>query len=165
VWHRIAASLVEMAIITGVVVRLLHVVSSAHGTDLDWHAFIGSFILVPVILLALATVHLAQYPLPQWLWRAPLFAVVESTVESLASLALISLGRERWGTGRAELGDWPAMAGGIYLSRFLMVCLFALVLGLVAQFVRRRELVHERKRHAAYAGTERRRSTSHDIKQ
>jgi len=164
VWHRIAGSLVEMAILTGVVVRILHVVAHAHGTDLDWHAFVGSFILVPVILLALATVHLAQYPLPQWLWRAPLFAVVESTVEALASLALIYLGRERWGTGRAELGDWPAMAGEIYLSRFLMVCLFALVLGLVAQFVRRRELAHERKRHATYSGAERRRSTSHDVK-
>lgn len=155
-WHRIAASLVEMAIITAVLVRVLHVVSSAHGDVLDWHSFVGSFILVPVVLLAFATVHLANYPLPQWLWRAPLFAVVESTVESLASLGLIALGRERWGTGRAELGDWPAMAGGIYLSRFLMVCFFALVLGLVAQFVRRRELAHERKRHAAYAGSDRR---------
>lgn len=156
-WHRIAASLVEMAIISGILVRVLHVVSSAHGDSLDWHSFVGSFILVPVVLLALATVHLANYPLPQWLWRAPLFAVVESTVEALGSLGLIYLGRERWGTGRAELGDWPAMAGGIYLSRFLMVCVFALVLGLVAQFVRRRELALERKRqHHGYGGVERR---------
>lgn len=156
-WHRIAASLVEMAVISGVLVRILHVVSSAHGDSLDWHSFVGSFILVPVVLLALATVHLANYPLPQWLWRAPLFAIVESTVEALGSLGLIYLGRERWGTGRAELGDWPAMAGGIYLSRFLMVCVFALVLGLVAQFVRRRELAHERKRqHHGYGGVDRR---------
>ena len=152
-----------MAIIAGILVRVLHVVSSAHGDHLDWHSFVGTFILIPVILLALATVHLAQYPLPQWLWRAPAFALLESTVEALASLGLIYIGRERWGTGRAELSDWPAMAGGIYLTRFLMVTTFALVLGLVAQFVRRRELTHERdrekserKRQSGYTGTERR---------
>lgn len=135
-----------MAIIAGVLLRVLHVISNAHGDHLDWHAFVGTFILVPVVLLALATVHLAQYPLPQWLWRAPAFALLESTVEALASLGLIYIGRERWGTGRAELSDWPAMAGGIFLTRFLMVATFALVLGLVAQFVRRRELTHERER-------------------
>jgi hypothetical protein len=145
-WHRIGASLIEMSIITGVLVRVLHVVSNAHGGQLDWHSFVGTFIAVPVVLLALATVHLSSYPLNQWVWRAPVFALAESAVESIFSLALISAGRERWGTGRAVLGDWPAMAGATFLTRFAMVCIFALILGGVAQYVRRREIHAERKR-------------------
>jgi hypothetical protein len=135
-----------MAIIAGVVVRVLHVIANAHGEELDWHSFVGTFIAIPVILLALATIHLASYPLHQWVWRAPAFALLESTAESLLSLVLIFAGRERWGTGRAVFGDWPAMAATTFLSRFAMVCLFALVLGGVAQFVRRREIRAERKR-------------------
>jgi hypothetical protein len=135
-----------MAIIAGVVVRVLHVISNAHGAQLDWHSFVGTFIAIPVVLLALATIHLASYPLHQWIWRAPAFALMESAVESLLSLFLIYTGRERWGTGRAMFGDWPAMAASTFLSRFAMVCVFALVLGGVAQFVRRREIRSERKR-------------------
>jgi hypothetical protein len=138
--------LIEMAIIAGVVVRVLHVIANAHGEELDWHSFVGTFIAIPVILLALATIHLASYPLHQWVWRAPAFALLESAVESVLSLVLIFAGRERWGTGRAVFGDWPAMAATTFLSRFAMVCLFALVLGGVAQFVRRREIHAERKR-------------------
>ena len=151
VWHRIACSLVEMAIITGVVVHTLQVVSNAHGDHLDWHSFVGTFIAVPVILLALATIHLSAFPLNQWVWRAPVFALVESSVESLLSLALIAAGRERWGTGRAVFGDWPAMSGTTFLTRFGMICVFALILGGVAQFVRRREIHAERKRGPARA--------------
>jgi hypothetical protein len=135
-----------MAIIAGVIVRVLHVISNAHGDQLDWHSFLGTFIAIPVILLAIATIHLATYPLHQWVWRAPVFALLESTVESLLSLVLIYAGRERWGTGRAMFSDWPAMAARTYLTRFAMVCVFALVLGGVAQFVRRREIHAERKK-------------------
>lgn len=135
-----------MAIIAGVVVRVLHVVSNAHGDQLDWHSFVGTFIAIPVVLLALATIHLAGYPLQQWVWRAPAFALLESVVESALSLVLIYAGRERWGTGRAMFGDWPAMAATTFLTRFAMVSIFALVLGGVAQYVRRREIHAERKK-------------------
>lgn len=157
VWQRIACSLVDMALISAIVVRVLHVVSSVHGDTLDWHSFVGTFVAVPVVLLAFATVHLSNYPLPQWLWRAPAFAVLESALESLASLALIYAERERWGTGRAEVGDWPAMAGQIFITRVVMICLFALVLGGAAQFVRRRELAAERRKTHEFEGEERRR--------
>jgi len=153
-FHRIATSIVEMALITGVVVRVIHVVARAHGGDhLDWHAFVGTFVVVPVVLLAMATVHLSNFPVPQWLWRAPAFALLEIVVEALTSLGLIEAGRERWGTGRAELGDWSAIAGGILVWRFVTICLFALVLGVVVQWVRRREFAAERR---AYHGVERR---------
>lgn len=147
-----------MAIIAGVIVRVLHVISNAHGEQLDWHSFAGTFIAIPVILLALATIHLASYPLHQWVWRAPAFALIESATESAMSLVLIYAGRERWGTSRAVFGDWPAMAGTTFLSRFLMICIFALVLGGVAQYVRRREIRAERKKghHGGPGGVDRR---------
>lgn len=135
-----------MAIIAGVVVRVLHVISNAHGEQLDWHSFVGTFIAIPVVLLALATIHLASYPLQQWVWRAPAFALLESAVESVLSLVLIYASRERWGTGRATFSDWPAMTATTFLTRFAMVCIFALVLGGVAQYVRRREIHAERKK-------------------
>lgn len=143
-----------MAIITGIVVRVIHVVARAHGDHLDWHAFVGTFVVVPVVLLALATAHLASFPVPQWLWRAPAFALLEAMSEAFTSLGLIAAGRERWGTGRATAGDWPAIAGGILLWRFVMICAFALVLGAMVQWVRRRELAAQRR---TYHGMERRR--------
>lgn len=136
-----------MALISAVIVRVLHIVASTHGDHMDWHSFVGTFVAVPVILLIFATLHLSNFPVPQWLWRAPAFALLESLFESLASLGLIYAGRERWGTGRAELGDWPAMVGTILLTRILTICLFALVLGGVTQFVRRRELRAARRHH------------------
>jgi hypothetical protein len=146
-FQRISQSLVEMALIAGVVLRVLHVVFSTHGDGADWHSFFGAFVLLPILLLALATVHLANYPVKEWLWRAPVFALAEAVVEAFASLALILLGRERWGTARAELGDWPSMSGMILGLRFVVVCLFALVLGAIVQAVRRREFSTAKGRH------------------
>src|SRR5688572_25453521 len=101
-FQRISQSLIEMALITGLLVRVLHVVFNTYGDAPDSRSFIGAFVLLPIILLALATVHLANYPVKEWLWRAPVFALGEAVVEAFASLALIAIGRERWGTGRAE---------------------------------------------------------------
>jgi len=151
-FQRISQSLAEMAFITGLSIRVLHVVFNTHGPELDWHSFVGTFLVLPILLLAAATIHLANYPVKEWLWRAPVFAIAEAVTEAFASLVLIALGRERWGTGRAEMGDWPSMAGTILMVRFLVVCVFALVLGAVVQAVRRRELRVERQHlHAQHA--------------
>lgn len=146
-FQRISHSLVEMALIAGVLVRVLHMLFNAHGAELDWHSLVGTVFVVPVVLLAFAAVYLANYPVGQWLWRAPVFALVEVVVEAFTSLALVAAGRERWGTGRAAVGDWPSIASRILAWRFTMVCLFALVLGAIVQWVRRREFAAERKHH------------------
>lgn len=158
-FQRISQSLVETALIAGVLLRVLHVFFSAHGTELDWHTFLGTFVFLPIILLAIATVHLANYPVKEWLWRAPVFALTEAVVEAFTSLGLIALGRERWGTVRAEFGDWPSMAGTILGLRFVVVCVFALVLGTIVQAVRRREFstAEGRHYHPPPGGEERRR--------
>jgi hypothetical protein len=130
-----------MALVTGVLVRVLHAVFNAHGDSLDWHAIAGRFILIPVILLGMAAVHLAQFPVRQWVWRAPAFAGAEVVVGAVTSLVLIAMERERIGTVRAEFSDWPAMVVGMLAWHLVMICLFAFILGLIVQWVRRREFV------------------------
>lgn len=147
-FRRISRSIIDMAVLTGIVVRVLHVLFSARSADLSWYAFAGRFILIPIVALGMASVHWSNYPVRQWLWRAPVFAVIESVTGAVASLALIAAGRERWGTGRAAMPDWPSIAGRIVLAHVVVICLFALVLGAIVQFVRRRELAVERRHQA-----------------
>ena len=118
---------------------------NAHGEQLDWHVVVGTFIILPIVVLALATLYLGNYPVRQWVWRAPVFAAAETVAEAVTSLVLIAAGRERWGTGRAELGDWPAIAGATLAWRLVMICGFAFVLGAIVQWVRRREFAAERR--------------------
>ena len=144
-FRRISHSLVEMAVITGVLARVLHMLFNAHGEQLDWHVLVGTFFVVPVVVLALATLYLGNYPVRQWVWRAPAFAAAETVAEGVTSLLLIAAGRERWGTERAEWSDWPAMIGSTLAWRLVTVCFFAFVLGAIVQWVRRREFAVERK--------------------
>jgi hypothetical protein len=159
-FQRISQSLIEMALITGMLLRVLHIFFSTNGDGLQWADFLGTFIILPIVLLALATVHLANYPVKEWLWRAPVFALAEAVVEALFSIALIAVGRERWGTARAEFTDWPAMAGNILMLRLIVVSLFTLVLGAVVQAVRRREFAAERRHHGPPDGVTERRHPS-----
>jgi len=147
-FRRISRSIVEMAMLTGIVVRVLHVLFSARSAELSWYAYAGRFILIPIVALGMASVHWSNYPVRQWLWRAPLFGFIESVTGAIASLALIASGRERWGTGRAEMADWPSIATRIIVTHVIVISLFALILGAIVQFVRRRELALERRHQA-----------------
>ena len=142
-WHfeeptiirRFSLSLVEMALLTGVVLRLYRaLVASPESATWVWFlAFAGGLVL----LCAMVTLHLANYPLQRWLWRGPLFALVETAAESVTSLVLIGLGREPSGTARAEWSDWLPMTGGTLWSRMLIVCAWAALLAAAIWIVRR----------------------------
>jgi hypothetical protein len=149
-FRRMSRSVVDMAVVTGLVVRVLHVVFSASSGELSWSAYAGRFILVPIIALAMAAVHLANFPVRQWLWRAPVFSLIEAASGAAASLALIALGRERWGTGRATLADWPSIATRMTVTHVIAICLFALILGAIVQYVRRREVTAEWREHGVH---------------
>jgi hypothetical protein len=123
---RIARSPVELALITGVVIRLFRAVVLTHGN-------------VTTSYLA-AALHLGRFPIREWPWRAPLFAIFETTGEMAVSLVLIWLHREPWGTARAEFMDWQAMATGVLFWRVLGVSIWALLLGLTVSFIRGRVL-------------------------
>jgi hypothetical protein len=108
-FRRLSLSLVEMAVATGIVLRLLRAFAFTHGRA-SLLLTIGAVLLWGLILLGMATAHLANYPIQRWTWRAPLFALVETAGEMATSLLLITLGREAEGTARAHFHDWPSMA-------------------------------------------------------
>src|SRR3982750_3494571 len=119
-FRRFSFSLVEMAIVTGVLVRLYRLFILTHGSN-HW-LYLASVSTIGVLfLLGMATAHLANYPLSQFLWRAPAFAVVEVAAEMATSALLIWLGREANGTVRAHWDDWASMGLHALLYRGLAI--------------------------------------------
>lgn len=146
VLRRFTLSLVEMAVLTGITLRLYRALVVTHGSTSSWLWAGGTFALGLLLLCAMATVHLANYPLHRWAWRAPLFALVEVAAESATALFLIWVGREPSGSARAEWSDWLPMAAGTLWTREVIVCGWALFLAAVVWIVRRtilREQVEE----------------------
>jgi hypothetical protein len=136
---RIARSPVELALITGVVIRLFRAVVLTQGNASS--SFLGAaLVLGTLFLLGMATLHLGRFPVREWPWRAPLFAVFETAGEMAVSLVLISLHREPWGTARAEFTDWQPMVTGVLFWRVLGVSVWALLLGATVSFIRGRVL-------------------------
>jgi hypothetical protein len=135
-FRRISFSLAEMAVVTGVLVRVYRVVVLTHGPT-NW-LFIGLTVaLGAVFLLGMLTAHLANFPLSQYLWRAPLFAMVEVGAEMLTSALLIALGREANGTVRAHWDDWIGMGLNALLIRGLAIMLWTALLAGAIQIARR----------------------------
>jgi hypothetical protein len=152
-WHfeeptilrRLSISLVEMAVITGVVMRLYRVVVNTGGAgNSSWLWVGGTFAFGLLLLCAAATIHLANYPLQRWVLRAPVFALVEAAAESVTSILLIWLGREHWGSARAEWSDWLPMSLYTVWTRLVIVCGWAITLAAVVWIVRR-TLLREQK--------------------
>jgi hypothetical protein len=136
---RVARSPVELALITGVVIRLFRAVVLTHGNATT--AYLGAaLVLGSLFLLGMATLHLGRFPVREWPWRAPLFAVFETAGEMIVSFVLIALHREPWGTARAEFVDWQSMATGVVFWRVLGVSVWALLLGGTVSFIRGRVL-------------------------
>jgi hypothetical protein len=136
---RVARSPVELALITGVVIRLFRAVVLTHGNATT--SYLGAaLVLGSLFLLGMATLHLGRFPVREWPWRAPLFAVFETAGEMIVSFVLIALHREPWGTARAEFVDWQAMATGVVFWRVLGVSVWALLLGVTVSFIRGRVL-------------------------
>lgn len=135
-FRRLSLSLLEMAAVTGILFRAFRALALTHGPSGSWAYVGGTVALGAIFLFGMATVHLGNFTLRQWVWRAPAFGAVEALAEALASLALILLHREPAGTARAHLHDWPQMAIGIFFWRVLAVVAFALLLAGIVQLVR-----------------------------
>lgn len=136
---RIARSPVELALLTGLVMRIFRAVVLTQGNASS--TYLGAaLVLGTLLLLGMATLHLGRFPVREWPYRAPLFAILETTGEMAMSLVLIALHREPWGTARAEFSDWQPMATGVLFWRLLAVCVWALLLGATVQFIRGRVL-------------------------
>ena len=135
-FRRLSLSLVEMAIVTGVVLRLLRALAFTHGRA-SWLYYGLVFVAGTLLLVGMTTAHLANFPVRAWSWRAPAFAAVEVAGEMATSLILIALRREPEGTARADFHDWPSMAVRALLQSELTICLWALVLAGAIVMVRR----------------------------
>lgn len=140
-FRRFSYSLVEMAAVTGILLRVYRSFALTHGSNSLLYIG-GTFAVGFLILFAMVTAHLANYPVQKWIWRAPVFAVVMAAAEMLTSLLLIWVGREPNGTVRAEWSDWPSMAVSTLMHREAAVMLWALLLAGVVILVRR-TIVHQ----------------------
>jgi hypothetical protein len=152
-FRRLSLSLVEMALLTGV---LLHVYRSyvlTRGAT-GWLLFGGALALGILFLLFMTTAHLANFPVQKWAWRAPAFAAIEWAGEVVTSLLLIWIGREPYGTVRAELRDWPSLAMGTLATRGSIILVWTLLLAGIVQIVRRimADGLEEEKKEAHVSG-------------
>jgi hypothetical protein len=135
-FRRFSFSLVEVALVTGALLRIYRVVLLTHGSN-DWLYIGGGVAVGLVFLLGMLTAHLANYPLHQYVWRAPAFAILEVAAEMVVSALLIAAGHEANGTVRAHWDDWVGLGLNALLYRSLAVLLWALLLGGAVQVVRR----------------------------
>src|SRR5438105_2604813 len=139
--RRFTFSLAEMALLTGVMVRVYRMVVLTHGQNERWYIG-GTFAVGLVLLLGMLTIHLANYPLTQYWWRSLAFAGLEILGEMSTSMLLIWLGREPNGTVRAHFDDWATMAVRAMLYRGLAIVIWSLLLAFAVQLTRR-TIVHE----------------------
>jgi NhaP-type Na+/H+ or K+/H+ antiporter len=145
--RRFSMSLVGMAVVTGVALRLFWALVLTEGPN-DSLVFAGGMFAVRLIVLfGMTALHLGNFTIKHWVWRAPAFATLEGVAESLTALALITLHREPLGSARATLADWPSIAAGTLFWRVVAVIAFALVLAGVVQFVRRLLLSRDHRGH------------------
>jgi hypothetical protein len=141
-FRRFSLSLVEMALVTGLLVRVYRSLMLTHGSSS--FVYIGTMMTIALVfVVGMATAHLANYPLHRWVWRAPAFAALEIVGEMATSLFLIWIGREPNGTVRAHYGDWPGMLIRTLEIRGLVVVVWSLFLAGIVQVVRTRLVKEE----------------------
>ncbi len=140
-FRRLSYSLIEMALVTGVVVRTYRLLILTHGAN-NWLYFGASFAVGAVLLLGMVTAHLANFPLHQYMWRAPAFAGIEVAAEMVTSALLIAIGHEANGTVRAHWDDWIGMGLNALLIRGIAIVVWSSILAGSVQLVRR-TVVHE----------------------
>lgn len=146
-FRHLSMSLVEMAVLTGVIMRVYRalVLSRAEGGDIAYLAI--SIAVGMALLLGMLTMHLGNYTVRNWAWRAPAFAVIEVAAEVVVSLGLIWLGREPLGSLRATFDDWPGLVARTATIRIVAICLFTLLLAGVVQLTRYVALRRDHREH------------------
>lgn len=158
--RQLSLSLPSMAVLTAVPLRLWRAYVLTHGAPDSWAWVGGTFLIGLVFLYLMVTIHLGNYTLRSWTWRAPVFALLESGTEILMSLALTAIGLEPLGADRAELADWLPTSLRTLIWRLVGIVLFVMVLAVVVSIIRRLLLVAEQ--HTTMAGRIHRASIEQD---
>ena len=135
--RKLSRSLPAMAIVTGVVWRLLRAGLLGTGPT-ESPLFFGSVIALGVaVFFGMATLHLGNYPLKRWIWRVPVFALLEAVAEVATSALLIALAREPYGSAMAEWSDLTSIAITVLSTHVLVLSMYGGILALVVQGIRR----------------------------
>lgn len=135
--RKFSRSLPAMALATGVLWRLCRALLLGSGPT-DTPLFFGSVVALGVLVFfGMATLHVGNYPLKRWLWRVPVFALVEGVAEVVTSALLIALGREPYGSSMATWSDLSGIAFTVLSTHVLVLSLYAGILALVVQGIRR----------------------------
>ena len=134
-----------MALLTGVALRIWRAYVLTHGAPDSWVWVGGTFLIAQAFLFLMIAIHLGNYTLRSWVWRAPAFALLESGTEIIMSFALTTVGLEPLGAERAELSDWFATSVRTLIWRLVGIILFVMVLAVVVSIIRRLLLVAEQR--------------------
>src|SRR5688500_2452923 len=145
---KLARSLIDMALVTGIVARLYRALVLSRAESPTGTYIVITLSIGAIFILLMASLHLGRYPLRDWLWRAPGFAAAEGAAEMVTSAVLIALSREPLGSGAAHFHDWPMMFVRTVGWRVVTISLFALLLALIVKWVR---FVLLRREHSAWA--------------
>jgi len=148
-WHleeppfvrRLTLSLAATAVVAGILMRLYRLAVLTYSPRSIW-AFLIMAAGGLVLVLGLATAHLGNFPVRNWLWRAPVFGAVEAAAFTATGAVLLAAGLERVGTEMMHWHDWSADLLTVFLRHTITVSLFALVLAGVVQVVRRYLIRH-----------------------
>lgn len=128
---------IEPAGITGLVLRVYRAAVMGSAMTAGLLPFIASVLLGIVFLCGMLTWHLGNYPVRRWPMRLAAFLLIEVAAEVGMSSLLIAVGRERFGARVALWGDWWPMAGQTLVERSVVMILYAAVLALSVQVVRK----------------------------
>ena len=133
--RRVGVSIVAMALLAGVLAKGTDWLLRTYAPVSLWWFLLGEA-LPWVVRLVVATAHLGNYTIRRWTYRAPLFGALEGAAELLLSAALVSLGRERLGTGLMGWDEWRLEVIPTLVWRVVVVSGFALILAGVVQVIR-----------------------------
>lgn len=125
-WRKASRSTLELAGATGVGVRLYRAL--VLGAVLSWPVFIAAAVTGLVLVCAVLTWHLSNFPLRDWPRRVALFLGIEVAAEFGMSSVLIALQREPLGSGLATWADWWPLAGQTLLERTVGMSVYAALL-------------------------------------
>jgi hypothetical protein len=155
-WHvleptalrRLSIALVPMALFSGAVLRLVRL-ASLHQTGLT---VLLAWIVGLALLATFVTLHLGNFPLRQWVWRAPAFALVQTVASLMTSAVFVAIGMERLGSAAMGWAQWRLDIFPTLVRNVVAVCLYAAMLAAGVQFVRRMLTTREEERRVGGRG-------------
>src|SRR5687768_1602456 len=78
---RLARSLFDMALVTGIVARIYRALVLSRAESPTGTYVVVTLSIGAIFILLMASLHLGRFALRDWLWRAPAFAALEGAAE------------------------------------------------------------------------------------